>query len=319
MKRIFSIKYKGNISLLLFVFIIVSCEEILLEYDISEDEVNLLAPSNDAVINASEISFRWEFINGATEYEIQIADPDFDDPNQIVVSELTQDNFFNFSLPEGDYEWRLRGVNSNYHTPFSRNSFTVKNDQEFSARRVNLIMPSDDLITNQYAQRFKWDTISGASVYRFQLISDGVVVDEQATSSSSVNLNLPNGSFEWKVRAESNTQNTFYSERNILIDTISPNRPQLLKPEDSLSLSNNTVNFEWDDSGTNTEMLSSEIDSIYVYKDMDLQEEVLRAEGINKAYSEILDRNETYYWFVISFDLAGNRSEESEVRSFKIE
>lgn len=301
------------------VTLIVSCEEILLEYDISQQEIILSSPSNEATLSPSDISFRWETLVGATSYEIQIARPDFVEADQIYVSELIEDNFFDLSIPEGEYEWRVRGINSSYATAFSKGSFIVENDQDFSARRVNLLLPANDLFTNQYVQEFRWDTISGSTLYRFQLVKEGVLLNEQVTSGSSLSYSLPNGRFNWKVRAENETQNTFYSERNILVDTISPNKPKTLKPEDSISLSNNTVNFEWELTGDNSEILSPEIDSIYIYKDQDLQDLEVKAEGVNQVFSEILDRNETYYWFVISFDQAGNIGEPSEVNSFNIE
>lgn len=319
MKRISLTNYKKYVGVLILAMMILSCEEILLEYDISQEDIILSAPSNEATLSPSDISFRWETLVGATSYEIQIARPDFVEPNQIYASELIEDNFFNLSIREGEYEWRVRGINSSYATAFSKGSFKVENDQDFSARRVYLLLPSDDLVTNQYVQEFRWDTISGSTLYRFQLINEGVLVNEQVTSDSSLSYDLPNGKFKWKVRAENDTQNTFYSERNILVDTISPNKPKLLKPEDSISLSNNTVNFEWEITGDNSETLSPEIDSIYIYKDQDLQDLEIKAQGVNKVFSEILDRNETYYWFVITFDQAGNIGEPSEVYSFNIE
>lgn len=318
MKRMFLKNYKSFSGLVLVVVLLISCEEILLEYDITNEEIGLIAPFDEALLNPSDISFRWEAVNGATQYEFQIAKPDFDQPEQIVVSEFLDENFFHVSLPEGIYQWRVRAFNSGYTTDYNRKSFQVENNQDFSSRRVNLLMPSDNLVTNQYVQEFRWDTIGEATLYRFQLLKDDVLMEEQVTSGNDFNYNLPNGVLTWQVRAENDTQNTFYSERKIVVDTIAPPKAELLKPEDNATFSNNTINFEWEISGDSTQGLTQEIDSIYIYKDLELEDLVKKSQGVNNSFSDILDRNETYYWYIISFDEAGNIGDKSDVFSFKI-
>ena len=168
------------------------------------------------------------------------------------------------------------------------------------------------MITNEVDQTLKWRSIEGASLYRILLESDGEVIDEKVSSESEVNVIFPQGELRWKVRAENSTQNTLYSKREILVDTIRPNTPKLIKPTDEASLDNASVEFEWQRDNIKG---ADERDSLFVFKDLELENLEVKAEVIN-SYNALLDRDETYYWFMISYDDAGNQSDMSEVYSF---
>ena len=101
-----------------------SCEAVFVE-DISNDSIVLLAPLNNSQLNVGNNTFSWELINNAETYQIQIATPNFENANQIVLDSIVLDNNLLQSLDLGTYQWRVKASNSEYETQYSTVSFTV--------------------------------------------------------------------------------------------------------------------------------------------------------------------------------------------------
>lgn len=108
-----------------------SCEDILEVPDISNEEVLLVAPLDNTVVQQSEVNFTWNGIADVDAYWIQVATPNFTEAAQVLLdSIIVLDSTFAGTkavqaLTNGDYEWRVKGVNSAYGTPFSSSAFTV--------------------------------------------------------------------------------------------------------------------------------------------------------------------------------------------------
>jgi len=304
-----------TITLLVIISLLsTSCEEILFEKDISLSTLNILAPKDSTIVRSTTILFNWTEVEGATSYQLQIATPSFEEASQIIVDTEVDENTYTEDLPKNNYEWRVRAKNSGYNGSFSFANFQVEDIEDFSSNRISLLAPEDDFVTNKTNVLLEWREIENAGVYRVQIKKNGNLISEETTSENLIDLQFPEGELTWRVRAENETQITFYSERKILIDTLAPNTPKLLKPTDNASLSLESVTFEWE---RNDLEGSVEKDSLFVFKDIELQE-LVKKEQVNISYNTILDRQETYYWFMKSYDEAGNESDESEVFSFTI-
>ena len=108
-----------------------SCEEILEVPDISNQQIQLLAPLNGTVVNDSMVSFSWEDILDAEGYVLQVATPNFESANQLVLDTImfVDSTFtgtrFSKTLPNDFYEWRVKGFNSDFETGFSNSLFEV--------------------------------------------------------------------------------------------------------------------------------------------------------------------------------------------------
>ncbi len=113
------------IVVLIFMF---SCEEIINEQNITSDTIQLIAPSENRLLKTNEnIVFNWEALNGATDYQLQIATPNFANASQIVKDTLIQRIDFRIdSLPVSNYEWRVKALNSAYETEYTTNGFVVE-------------------------------------------------------------------------------------------------------------------------------------------------------------------------------------------------
>lgn len=109
-----------------------SCEELLEVPDISNESVQLLAPSDSTIVHQTNVNFTWDEVFEATQYHIQVAAPSFENAAQIVVDTLIVIDSsyagpkFNKNLTDSSYEWRVKAMNSAYDTDFSVNRFTVE-------------------------------------------------------------------------------------------------------------------------------------------------------------------------------------------------
>lgn len=303
-----------GILLVIITILFSSCEDVLFEENITLSTLIILAPKDSTIVRSNSLLFSWTKVQGATSYQLQIATPNFEEASQIVIDMEVDGNTYTEDLPKNNYEWRVRAKNSGYNGPFSFANFKVEDIEDFSSNRISLLAPEDDFVTNKTNVLLEWREIENAAVYRVQIKKDGNLISEETTAENLIDLQFPEGEFIWRVRAENETQITFYSERKILIDTLSPNIPKLLEPTDNASLSLESVTFDWERDDLEG---SVEIDSLFVFKDLELQEQV-KKEQVNISYNTILDRQETYYWFMKSYDEAGNESDESEVFSFTI-
>ena len=118
---------KKTITILLLILTL-SCEEIINEQNISNDMISLLAPTENAVLTTStKISYNWEVLSGATNYQLQIANPDFNNANQLVIDTLLTNTSFTLdSLSQNTYQWRIKGSNSIFETAYTTINFIVE-------------------------------------------------------------------------------------------------------------------------------------------------------------------------------------------------
>ncbi|MEO1012830.1 MAG: hypothetical protein AAFX53_16135 [Bacteroidota bacterium] len=126
-------------TLLLYILgmaVLSSCEDILEVPDISDREVALVAPLEGAEVRQSPVTFTWNGIADADAYWVQIATPNFTNAAQVLLdSVVVLDSTFLGTravkaLTNGEYEWRVKGLNSGFETVFSRSAFTVNAPEE---------------------------------------------------------------------------------------------------------------------------------------------------------------------------------------------
>jgi hypothetical protein len=299
---------------LLSFLMLFSCEGVILETDITEQKAVLLAPYDKAQFYSTSVTFSWENVADATKYHLQIAKPNFENPLQIVLDTTITNISFTQQLPVADYEWRVAAVNSAYNTPFTSRFFTVVSNDNFEDNTVVLTSPANNLITNVTDQKLKWTPIIGATSYQVQIVdgSDNVIND-QIITASNFSYSFPEGSYSWKVKAINGLIHTLSSSREILVDTTKPNTPILSTPADRTTTVMNDIIFKWNRVPVAG---STEKDSIYIYTDSALTTLQLKSE-VSTSFTKNLDSG-TYYWFMRSFDLAGNTSDTSAVFNFAI-
>lgn len=305
-----ALKYFSFIIILCFV----SCEEILYVDDISKKEVVITAPANNAVLSFSGVTFSWETVENADKYHLQIAAPSFSSAQKIVLDTLVTKNSYTQQLNIGKYEWRVKAVNSAYETAYTTNNFEILNNDDFQNNTVVLLTPNNNLVTKIPLQKLSWDPIIGAVKYQLQILDENsTVVKEQFTEAALINYTFDEGKYTWKIRASNGSIQTLYSSRSILIDTKAPNTPVLSNPINASTTADTSINFQW----SRTSIAGSEEkDSLYVYTESALTNLSFKDKAVS-PYNKTLSKG-SYYWFVKSFDEAGNESTKSTVFNFTV-
>lgn len=302
------------IAFIFFLTVFISCEDILYVPDISKEEIMLVAPTNETNFYSTGVTFTWDKIDDAENYRLQIASPDFTNPVQIVLDTLISTTSFSQQLNIGKYAWRLKAVNSAYETAYKSRSFTIINNDDFQNNTPTLLIPANNLNTNISAQKLSWQTIIGATKYIVQIVdTDDILIMNDTISDSNITFTYPEGQYNWRVRASNGTEQTLFTTRSILVDYTVPNTPTLSSPVDKSTTTDKSICFKWNRTPISG---SIEKDSLYIYKDSALTSLNLKKETSSSATLP-LDSG-TYYWFVKSFDKAGNTSDKSTVFSFTI-
>lgn len=292
----------------------ISCEEILMVDDITNKEVTLTAPANNSVISFSGITFSWETIEGAEKYQLQIATPNFETAQRIVLDTTVSKNNFTQQLNIGKYEWRIKAVNTAYETKYTKRSFEILNNDDFQNNTIILLTPSNNLTTKTAVQKLSWDAIIGATNYQVQILDENnTLVKDQNTETTLLNFTFDEGKYTWKVRASNGTDQTLYTSRSILVDTKAPNTPNPSNPINASTTTNTSINFQWNRTAIPG---SGEKDSLYVYTESALTNLNFKDKGTS-PYNKTLVKG-TYYWFIKSFDEAGNESARSTIFNFTI-
>ncbi|SEC19973.1 hypothetical protein SAMN04489761_2357 [Tenacibaculum sp. MAR_2009_124] len=293
----------------LTVLFLVACEAVFVE-DISNNYVTLTAPSNNASVKTGTISFLWEPVNEANNYQLQVATPSFTNASQVVLDTTVTTNTFAHKLDAGEYEWRVKAKNSDYETAFEMHALMVT-DSDIANAEAELLLPSDNEITNVVSQKLTWSAVPDATEYRVQIYTpdvQGTLVKDVTVSETEYIYEFSDGEFTWQVRPQSDTQNGKYTSRKITIDSKKPNTPENTAPENNHTQTTTTIDFSW----TRTDVAGTvEVDSIYVFTDVNLTQLSFKAEGTNKTYKKEDLEASTYYWYVKAFDKANNESDNS--------
>jgi len=216
-----------------------------------------------------------------------------------------------------NYEWRVRAVNSAFETSYFTNSLTVTEVEGFTDKEVVLLSPINNLISNQSSQSLTWKSVEGATEYRIQIWQpdiNGTLVHDEVVSLTSMEYTFLDGNYTWQVRAQNDTQNTLFFSRILSVDTIKPNTPTLVTPINNENKASGKISFTWERENIAG---SIESDSIYVYTDAELKTLFFKDISTNKQYEKDLSTN-SYYWYVQSFDTAGNQSSNSTIFSFNL-
>ena len=169
--------------------------------DISQEIIQLLLPKNNDTSNNTSITFFWEKLYNATEYNFQL----FYNGLKYYSIILGYDTI-TMSLDQGDggYEWRVRGQNEFSNTSFSSRSLYI--DTEPPNRPI-LLQPVDNVILPDSIIEFSWDRglETGSSIMDSLFIygdhSLGELLIAKYLSNPSFSDSLGPGEFYWRVRS----------------------------------------------------------------------------------------------------------------------
>jgi len=309
--------------------ILVSCNDFFVR-DISSQQVVLTSPSDSTVTTLYTQEFVWEELNGADNYQLQIAYPSFSSIQFFVLDTVVTDNRLTYTLSPGTYQWRVRATNSSYESQYS-NPFTITIDttSDLTFQLVALNSPAAGIFLNDTTPTFSWQSMSIATSYNIiiktgsswttgtTVLSDTVSINNYTLSAAQY---LAEGNYIWGVRAINAISYTqSYSTRTFGVDKTNPPTVSLLLPTNNSLQSTGQVTFTWTqpaDLGTDP---SPRTDSIYLFSDTSMVNLIYRDATTTPSVTRTLTGIGMYRWYVISFDAAGNSSDTSSKFKFTLQ
>ncbi|MDW7973317.1 MAG: hypothetical protein RMI01_08975, partial [Thermodesulfovibrio sp.] len=231
-----------------------------------------------------------------------------------------------YTLSEGTYYWRLRAKDLANNLSGWSSVWSVQVDTT-PPIATTLSSPLDGLTTNYTEQTFNWTTVldlgpGGLSHYKLELSTMPSFVPlwySSSVVSNTLTYNLINSStYYWRVFAvdRANNFSTISATFTIVIDTISPNVPTLIKPLNNMATNQTLIVFEYssvDIGPAGIKDYTLEISTTSIF-------DVIWHSTITSSvfYSTTLPQN-IYWWRVRTSDHAGNYSLWSSTRRFVVD
>lgn len=307
-----------------------SCNDIVATNIEGETPVLILPQSEDTVSN-NPVHFKWEAMDGATKYRLQIATPSFANISDYVLDSVITGTDFYLDLDTLQYELKLTAMNAGYESnTLGPIKFWVGSTSTTpgGTTSVSLLTPPDSCYkNNDFDGNFTWSGITGGTSYKFDLVrgssfSGGTPV-YSSTASLSFETTLPNaelplipGQYFWGVKAYVGSTEQLYVTRTFFIDTVIPNVALLDLPVSSGSATAGTVTFTWHFTQTNETYAAPVNSTIEVATDLNFTSSSIVQSYTGPVFTHdfTLTTTGTYYWRVRNTDDAGNESSISEVR-----
>jgi hypothetical protein len=314
---------KSNKGLyLILVVLCFQCDDIL-EEDISDDNISIIAPMDGAAIEGNVVQLRWAALEGADDYRLQVMVGN----NQfIILDSLINGTLFNYQIEPGMYRWRVRGENFAYFTPYTfESAFSVVASLDLTNQIITLESPENNRYVNNAAMNFSWQFISTADSYEFEILQVGgsgetsVFKDSGLVESSiTIGEGIVTGDAEyvWRVKAVNSSSTTRFFRRTFFLDTQDPPVPTLSTPTtDQMFATTDEVDFTWSFMDTG-EVQSIITGTIEISSDENFSTISLTDTNGDGEFSSTFSSADTYYWRVRGTDAAGNTGENSATGSF---
>lgn len=303
-------KTLNKIILIVLSIFMFSCEDIL-EEDITNDIVQIISPTKDAVIESNVANFKWNSLKGANKYRIQIYQSD----QVLILDSLTTKTNLTLPLVAGSYMWRVRAENYAYQSTYSfPSNFSTKIPDDLTNQQVILLTPDNDKYLNFTNITLNWQELDKATSYSVRVVNTATgqeVYPQTDVTDTFITLDLPtlaDGNYEWRIKAKNaDTETKQYGAKKFNIDTTDPNQPKNAAPADNSTQTVNTsVNYTWT-IPTDTGTIKSPISYVIEFaSDADFTN-ITQTLNSNTPTLQYTPSNiGTYYWRVRAIDLAGN-------------
>lgn len=310
------IKTIGSLLMLILAFSFTSCK-VFIEKNIEDETPVIILPGLNDTISANPVHFKWEELDGATKYRLEVVSPSFASIESFVVDSIITGTNFYIDLDSNQFQFRLTALNAGYTSKTTAiQTFWVGTSQGSSGTTVELNAPANGIYVNEsFNGQFSWYALPNVSSYTFEL-HEGTsfagltkhYADQLATSSinSYDGTELSEGPYTWGVKAYlNNSTETVYTKRTFYVDTVNPGLASLLSPANAVSLNAGLITFSWtnpSDQGTVQSPLfgTLEVSTNNTFTNL------LTPETVTGTSTTMTLSTGTYYWRIKLTDSAGN-------------
>jgi hypothetical protein len=287
----------------------------------------LVSPENGAVENELAQTFTWTQPEPDVLYWIQVDDEaSFSEPYVHQDWEIADNSYaYDFSR-NGTYYWRVCARDAAHNWgPWSENyELTIL----APAGHPMLASPADNALSNDNTPAFEWGPGSNADNHRLLVDNDNDFLSPEenvllgatgSTHTVATENSLPDGSYSWKVIAINEVSENESAVWTFTIDTVPPDAPTLLAPDNGSTERVSTPTFDWSDvsdpSGITYEL---EVASDSEFTSLLIEKTGLTASNYNATAVDALSDG-TYYWRVRARDEANNVGDFSPTWSFTVD
>jgi len=226
---------------------------IRLSSDINLKVVQIMSPADKSTIIDKKVTFWWNFLDGATKYNLQVVSPSFANPTKLIYDQWLTSNSMVVDLEAGNYEWRVKAANSVYQTGFTQSTFSIYSN-DLSKQKTTLLSPLYGQQINKSLVKLSWAKINSNASYQLLIKKDswesGSIVQDMKTDKIENEVSLSDGDYYWGVKAIDpvNNSETEYSIRKfevaIKVD-LSGTKVSLLSPTDKSTIVDKKITLWW--------------------------------------------------------------------------
>ncbi len=308
----------GLVRLVCFIvfFVTAGCDDIF-EKDISDSVIESISPKAGWSTTDHEVKFSWSPMEGATEYHFELGSPSFNDLQQLVCDSVLTKTTLTLDIPEGSYQWRIRGQNFGYFSLYSKADFQVIPEFDLSKQSITLIQPTNSEVLKQSPVSLKWSAVEGVHYYQIKIMKDswsGESVVSEKVFKPEFRFDLEDGNYAWGVAATDTIRkkSTDYSMGSFTVDKNAPASPLPVLPAKNDTSSALLVQFSW------TKPEEGLTYDLELFSDAILTSLVISKQTTDTAVVLTLSQEGPYYWRVRATDKNNNTGAFSAASSFLV-
>jgi Viral BACON domain len=164
-----------------------------------DDAPEPLSPANGATLTEQEVEFAWTPVSNAVRY-LLIARSE--DGSPVPIGETIETSFTR-RMPPGRIEWSVIAFFAGCDPVESaRVRFTVTPPQNCTNRSPILLLPADGPRGVHSPVTFAWSRVPGATSYQIWVAQGSPAGAVASTTDNTVEVELPEGPYEWFVMAK---------------------------------------------------------------------------------------------------------------------
>ena len=169
--------------------------------DFANSEVILLSPPSNFTTNEVTQTLTWKKVEGATEYRIQVLNPDTS--GTIEHEEITNNTSLTYDFNEGQYSWQVRAQNTTQNTLYYSRSILI---DITNPGEVSLQSPENESVEAAGKVSFSWlrNDIDGSkefdSIYLYNNKELTNLVWKERSDEKEIEKELTEGNYYWFIQ-----------------------------------------------------------------------------------------------------------------------